>query len=63
MLHQYDINTTYIQVAIKGKIMKKLLLTAMNAGDWEKQEEKTIVLAVILMGVINLCIVITMLNM
>lgn len=43
--------------------MKKLLLTAMNAGDWEKQEEKTIVLAVVLMGVINLCIVIAMLNM
>lgn len=63
MLHQYDINITYIQVTIKGKIMKRLLLTVMNAGDWEKQEEKTIVLAVLLMGVINLCIVITILNM
>jgi hypothetical protein len=63
MLHQYDINTTYIQVAIKGKIMKKLLLAAMNAGEWEKQEEKTIVLAVILIGLINLCIVIAILNM
>ncbi len=42
--------------------MKKLLLTAMNAGDWEKQEEKTIVLAIILIGTINLCIAITMLN-
>jgi len=41
--------------------MKKLLLSVMYVNVW-KQEEKSLVVAMLLMGVFNLSIVIVMLN-
>lgn len=41
--------------------MKKMLLRVINVNAW-KQEEKSLVVAMLLMGVLNLSIVIVMLN-